>query len=109
MYDLDNTTPSLGDDDFLGQIECTLGEVMDGVCVCMCVCVLCVCMCVCVCVCVLDGEESRVVASIALVVVWTAMYLTSYNDYLVCVNHFCRLIDVTPVQKMSSTMTGFPT
>ena len=37
VYDLDNTTPSLGDDDFLGQIECTLGEVMDGVCVCACV------------------------------------------------------------------------
>ena len=44
VYDLDNTTPSLGDDDFLGQIECTLGEVMDGVCVCVCVCV-CVVVC----------------------------------------------------------------
>ena len=29
--------------------------------------------------------------------------------WLVCVNHFCHLIDVTSVQKMSSTMTGFPT
>ena len=29
VYDLDNSTPSLGDDDFLGQIECTLGEVKE--------------------------------------------------------------------------------
>ena len=27
VYDLDNDTASLGDDDFLGSIECTLGEV----------------------------------------------------------------------------------
>ena len=28
VYDLDNNTPDLGDDDFLGQVECTLGQVM---------------------------------------------------------------------------------
>ena len=27
VYDLDNDTPQVSDDDFLGQIECTLGEV----------------------------------------------------------------------------------
>ncbi len=27
IYDLDNATVSLGDDDFLGEIECSLGEV----------------------------------------------------------------------------------
>ena len=27
VYDLDNNTPDLGDDDFLGQVECTLGQV----------------------------------------------------------------------------------
>jgi len=27
VYDMDNTTPQVSDDDFLGQIECTLGEV----------------------------------------------------------------------------------
>ena len=27
VYDIDNRTPSLDDDDFLGQIECTVGEV----------------------------------------------------------------------------------
>ncbi len=27
VYDLDNATVSLGDDDFLGEIECSLGEV----------------------------------------------------------------------------------
>ena len=27
MYDLDNESASLADDDFLGQLECTLGEV----------------------------------------------------------------------------------
>jgi C2 domain len=27
VYDLDNDTASVSDDDFLGQIECTLGEV----------------------------------------------------------------------------------
>ena len=47
------------------------------VCVGACMCAY-VCMCVCVCVCVLDGEKSRVVASIALVVVWTAMYITTF-------------------------------
>ena len=52
-------------------------------CVCVCVCV-CVRACVRVhtnamhaCVCVLDGEGSRVIASIAVVVVWTAMYLVT--------------------------------
>jgi hypothetical protein len=28
VYDLDNDTPQLGDDDFLGQVECTLGQVI---------------------------------------------------------------------------------
>ena len=27
VYDLDNETATLADDDFLGQLECTLGEV----------------------------------------------------------------------------------
>ena len=27
VYDIDNETDSLGDDDFLGSLECTLGEV----------------------------------------------------------------------------------
>ena len=27
VYDIDNQTPKLSDDDFLGSIECTLGEV----------------------------------------------------------------------------------
>ena len=27
VYDLDNNTPELGDDDFLGQVECTVGQV----------------------------------------------------------------------------------
>ena len=27
VYDIDNKTPQVSDDDFLGQIECTLGEV----------------------------------------------------------------------------------
>lgn len=27
VYDIDNDTPSLEDDDYLGNIECTLGEV----------------------------------------------------------------------------------
>lgn len=27
VYDIDNDTPSLDDDDYLGNIECTLGEV----------------------------------------------------------------------------------
>ena len=39
-------------------------------------------LCVCVCVCVLDWEGSRVVASTALVVVWTAVYLIGYTDCL---------------------------
>lgn len=28
VYDLDNNTPQVTDDDFLGQLECTLGEVV---------------------------------------------------------------------------------
>ena len=27
VYDVDNETSSLGDDDFLGEMECTLGQV----------------------------------------------------------------------------------
>jgi len=27
VYDMDNSTPQVSDDDFLGQIDCTLGEV----------------------------------------------------------------------------------
>ena len=27
VYDIDNETQSLGDDDFLGEVECTLGHV----------------------------------------------------------------------------------
>ena len=46
---------------------------------CVCVCV-CVCVRVCVCVCVLDREGSWLVARTALIVVWTAMYLTGYSD-----------------------------
>ena len=50
-----------------------------------------------VCVCVVD----RVVASRALVVVQTAVYLTGYSDgYSDCpvsVTHFLNLVDVTPV------------
>ena len=66
-------------------------------CVCVCVCMsvcecaqvclpACVCACVCVlahaCVCVLDREGRWVFASRALVVVRTAVYLTSYSDHL---------------------------
>jgi len=29
VYDIDNKTPQVSDDDFLGQIECTLGEVCE--------------------------------------------------------------------------------
>ena len=29
VYDLDNDTTKVSDDDFLGQIECTLGEVCE--------------------------------------------------------------------------------
>ena len=54
------------------------------VCVTLCVCV-CVHACVLVCVCVPDGKR-RVFASntssIALTVVWTAVYLTGHSDYL---------------------------
>ena len=27
VYDLDNATPQLSDDDFLGEMECTMGQV----------------------------------------------------------------------------------
>ena len=27
VYDVDNSTPSLSDDDFLGQLDCTIGQV----------------------------------------------------------------------------------
>jgi len=30
VYDIDNATSTLDDDDFLGQMECTLGEVWRG-------------------------------------------------------------------------------
>ena len=52
IYDLDNESASLADDDFLGCLEVQFGSR----CVCMCVCV-CVCVCVCerVCVCVWGG------------------------------------------------------
>ena len=43
---------------------------------------VCMHVCVCVYVCVLGGEWNRVFASTALVVVWMAMYLTSYSDYV---------------------------
>ena len=33
VYDLDNATASLGDDDFLGALECSLGEVRPHWCV----------------------------------------------------------------------------
>ena len=52
-------------------------------CVCVCVCVsACVYVCVFVRVYVLGREWSWVFASTALVVVWTAMYLTRHSDYL---------------------------
>ena len=47
------------------------------------------CVCVCVCMCVLDGEESMVYASTALVVVQAVVYLTGYSDYL---TGFCELL-----------------
>ena len=59
--------------------ECVNVCVCVHVCVCMCVCV---CVFVFVCVCVLDRKGKRVVASTALVVAQTVMYLTSYNDCL---------------------------
>ena len=59
------------------------------VCACVCACVhvcmwvgvcMCVHACACMHVCVLDKEGKRVIASPALVVAQTAMYLTGYND-----------------------------
>ncbi len=38
LYDIDNSTSSLDDDDFLGSLECTLGEVCVCACVHTCVC-----------------------------------------------------------------------
>lgn len=32
VYDIDNKTPQVSDDDFLGEIECTLGEVRFHLC-----------------------------------------------------------------------------
>ena len=84
----------------------------------MCVCVhvcesvgACVYMCVCTCVCMhvgaLDGEGSKVLASIALVVVLMAINLTSYSD---CLTFFhdplLPLVDVIPVSKMSNAING---
>ena len=40
------------------------------------------CMCACMHVCVLGGEWNRVFASTVPVVVWMAMYLTIYSDYV---------------------------
>jgi len=31
VYDVDNATSSLADDDFLGEMECTLGQVLHSV------------------------------------------------------------------------------
>lgn len=31
IYDVDNETSTLGDDDFLGDVECTLGQVLISV------------------------------------------------------------------------------
>lgn len=31
VYDVDNATSSLADDDFLGEMECTLGQVIHSV------------------------------------------------------------------------------
>lgn len=31
VYDVDNATSSLGDDDFLGEMECTLGQVFHSI------------------------------------------------------------------------------
>ena len=56
-------------------------------------------VCVFVRVYVLGRERSWVFASTSLVVVWTAMYLTGYSDYLTGFHHFQHLIDVTPVLK----------
>ena len=59
---------------------------------------MCVCVCVCARACILGREGSWVFAGAALVVAWTAMYLTGYSpDDLVSVNPFHHLIDVTPV------------
>lgn len=30
LYDIDNKTIDLSDDDFLGELECTLGQVRDS-------------------------------------------------------------------------------
>lgn len=32
VYDIDNDTYDLGDDDFLGELECTLGQVSFALC-----------------------------------------------------------------------------
>lgn len=33
VYDIDNDTHDLGDDDFLGELECTLGQVSFALCI----------------------------------------------------------------------------
>ena len=35
IYDIDNKTEKLTDDDFLGQLQCTLGQVCMHVCLCI--------------------------------------------------------------------------
>ena len=56
-------------------------------------------------VCVLDRQGNWVFACTALVIVWTAVYLTGYSDYVTdSVSHFRHLLDVTLVSKKSSTI-----
>ena len=74
--------------------------------------VVCACVwmhhvCVCMCVCVLGVARSWMFASTALVVEWTAMYMTDYSDYL---TGFCEPLlppywYVTLVGKMSKAIT----
>ena len=65
------------------------------------------CVHVCMRVCVLDWAGSWVFASTALLVAWTAMYLTSYSDYLTCFHDplLPPYLDLTLVGKMSSAIT----
>ena len=69
---------------------------------------VCVCVQVCVWVCSRQGKELGV-ASTALKVVWTAVYLTGYSNYPTGLHESLLLpctIDVTPVQKVYSAITG---
>ena len=69
---------------------------------------MCVCAGVCVWVCSRQGKELGV-ASTALEVVWTAVYLTGYSNYPTGLHESLLLpctIDVTPVQKVYSAITG---